>query len=198
VRRRRATSTAQPLDLKERRQQWIEALRRINERLVDLRQQRHRFQELAAIADRTPEMKGYFILDVTRWWAVFAAMAVRREMDLDSDVESLAIVLRDMSRVNGDIPDCMGQPVDRTQLREHRNELRTLSRRIVELASKEIAHVTSGIEQDQRPTFNELFQCIDGLESIAVRYNAMLSGTGQLTRDDGTHIDVRLAGANRS
>ncbi len=195
---KRRRSLPPSTSLQQDRHRWPEALQRINERLVDLRQQRHRLQELGQLADRTPELKGYFVLDIPRWWAAFAAMAVRRDMDLDSDVESLATILREMSKHKGDILDCMGQPVDRQQLREHRKELRALSGRIVELATKEIAHATAGgVAQDERPTFEELFRCIDSLESIAVRCNAMLSGGGRLTTDDGRHIDVRLAGARK-
>ncbi len=122
-------------------------------------------------------------------------MAIRREVDESADVNSLSNVLNSMSK-SGAALDFDGKPIALQILKADRSTLKILSQKIKHVADKEIAHATSTVlAQTERPTFEELFECIDAFESIAIKYRALLTGTGILTRDDGSTINVRLAGA---
>jgi hypothetical protein len=167
---------------------------RINVRLVDLRRQSYWFRQLGQEAEVTPKLKGFYVMDIQRWFAAFAAMAIRREMDRSPDCESLLQLLEEIARA-GNVSDYSGSLIPPDELRAHRRRLLLLSSKITHIADKEVAHATAiGADDSQRPTFDELFACIEEFESIAVRYKAYLTGETLLTRDDGTAIPVRLAG----
>ena len=85
----------------------------------------------------------------------------------------------------------------RNELRAHKRELLSISEKIAHIADKELAHATiAGPNPNMRPTFAELFHCIEQFESIAVRYTAYLTGQPLLVRDDGSIMQVRLGGSS--
>jgi hypothetical protein len=195
ARKGRSSRAGVDSDLEAQVRTWSETARQINTRLVDLRQQAGHFRNLATLADSVKELKGYYVLDVHRWFAAFAAMAIRREMDSTADCHSLRRLLEEIARYGQPVPDFTGRPIDLIELRGYKKRLLALSDKITHIANREIAHASAlGVDATMRPTFEELYACIDEFESIAVRYTAYLTGESLLTRDDGTAIPVRLAG----
>ena len=134
---------------------------RINMRLVDLRRQSYWFRRLGQQAEVTPNLKGFYVMDIRRWFAAFSAMAIRREMDPAPDCESLRRLLDEIAR-QGNVLDYSGEPIPPEVLRTHRRRLPQLSSKITHIADKEVAHATAtGADDRQRPTFQELFACIE-------------------------------------
>ena len=154
---------------------WAETARQINHRLVDLRLQSQHFRELSRVADDVAGFKGYYVMDIPRWFAAFAAMAIRREMDPSPDCRSLRQLLEEIARYGKPVPDYTGRPVDLKELRGFKKRLNVLSKKITHIADKDVAHATvSGADATLRPMFQELFDCVDEFESAAVRYHAYL------------------------
>lgn len=179
-----------------RRARWIDALDKINRRLVQLRQQRHYFNQLVTLGLRTPELRPYTMF--AQWFAAFAAMAIRREVDDSRDVVSLTMILDEVSRFPEEFIDFQGQPGDRMKLRADRRELGAISRKVVALADKEIAHaVLAGLPAADRPTLSEILACVDKFESLSIWYIALFTGESMITTDGGFALPVRIAGAPR-
>ena len=146
-----------------------------------------------------PGVKGFFVLDIPRWFTAFAAMAIRREVDGARDVRSLKLLLDKLGSEPEIAHDFTGAPISSPMLREHKRALTNVSEKITHIADKELAHATiAGPNPDMRPTFEELFACIDEFESIAARYTALITGDAMITRDDGSASPVRLAGASQA
>lgn len=197
--RRNAAQNGRPVEVAHRRAELVATAREINRRLVDLRQQRHHFRALAVAVQDAPGVKGFFVLDIPRWFTAFAAMAIRREVDGARDVRSLKLLLDKLGSEPEIAHDFTGAPISSPMLREHKRALTNVSEKITHIADKELAHATiAGPNPDMRPTFEELFACIDEFESIAARYTALITGDAMITRDDGSASPVRLAGASQA
>lgn len=171
------------LGVEHQRQLWVDTLGKVNSRLVALRQQKYNYQQLAHVADNNEQLKGFYILDISRWFAAFAAMAIRRECDDAADCHSLLLVLTELAKARPPVLDCLNNPVDLSELRRDRKQLIESSRKIHHIADKEIAHATiSGAQNHQRPTYEELYDCIDFFESTSIKYRTLLSGQSVLLR----------------
>jgi hypothetical protein len=158
-----------------------------------------RFEEASAIGLAQEQLRPHFLGDITMWFVVFAAMAVRRQMDVESpDVRCLSIVLSEIARNRHAAVDFTGAPIDLRELRGHKRKLDALTKRVTNLANREIAHaVAVRVPQSERPSWSELLECIETLESMSARYRALLSGEALLATGSGRPILGRIAGGVR-
>jgi hypothetical protein len=177
----------------DRRQIWIEILEKLNLRLVDLQQQTEHFQNLLKMVESRDRPSEYSPQDVCRWFAAFGVMAIRRELKKADDCHSLMGVLEEMAASRENVLDFRGQPIDLRELREDRKCLKRLSAKIEHIADKEVAHATiAGVDETMRPTVQELFECIDAFNSIAMSYRVLLSGEALAAQDADGSPSVRL------
>jgi hypothetical protein len=121
----------------------------------------------------------------TRWYEHFVAAAIRRQADESSDTHSLASVMDQMAKNPEYALDWVGGPIDMTKLKEDRKQLVNVSKKAVTLASREVAHATRrGIEPSERPSIDEMHECVASLEWLVTQYTGLLSGV-QLRREYG-------------
>lgn len=163
-----------------------------NRQLLDLALQRDRLADVLP-AITAAEAKGAE-QDVLRWYGAFVAMAIRRQADEAADVHSLAHVLHEMAAHPTDALDFGGAPIDLLELRSYRKALESVSKAVVELADKEVAHAAKH-GPAMRPTFAEINASITTFESIVTRYSGYLVGACLLKQDaSGAFIPVWLPG----
>ena len=99
-------ATYKTMDCPSLIERWVEMTARIEHEMVDLLWQREQIRGVAKMIDGNPRLLNSnkpFLWEVRRWYMVFAAMAVRRQTDQETNLVSLAQLLLEMQ----ERPECI-------------------------------------------------------------------------------------------
>lgn len=174
---------------------FLTTLRYANAAAVELRVQHHQFTLLFAENQKHPEVLGSLTRSVFRWYLTWAIIGTRRLMDHSSDARSFRIALDYIANPKHGVKSFSGDPIHVAEVHEDRRSLIQLSKDVVTVASKCLAHAVD--EADSMAlSMGNLTEAIHRIESLSIKYMALVTGTAILTRDDGSTIQGKIAGTS--
>ena len=167
---------------------WRDMIAETQSAIADLLQQRSWMERLGQMFrdNKNFMYSNNFDYELVRWYTAFALMALRRQTDTGAKVISLRSMLEQMKANPPALADVSpeGHNLKLDEIAADIVKLDAVSKKIVRVADKEIAHAERGGygNEDDRPRIKELNASVDEFAAVAKKYFRVLTGGVMLTR----------------